>query len=90
MGAAMLQPTPLFHLINKEITMKGSFRYGPGDYALAIALVERGLIDLKPLVTHRYGFDESLTAFKTTSAGKDSEGRVSPIIPSFTTLCTPS
>ena len=25
----------------------------PGDYALAIALVSQGKIDLKPLVTHR-------------------------------------
>ncbi|KAG9317418.1 hypothetical protein JVU11DRAFT_1617 [Chiua virens] len=40
-------------VIVKEIVMKGSFRYGPGDYPLAIALVTQGKINLKPLVSHR-------------------------------------
>jgi hypothetical protein len=52
------------------------FRYGPGSYALAISLVERGLIDLKPLVTHRYEFKDALEAFKVTEQGKDASGKV--------------
>ena len=58
------------------MSIKGSFRYGAGVrdalsatlipqvYDLAISLVARGLIDLKPLVTHRYSFEEAPAAFK--------------------------
>ncbi|KAF9269140.1 xylitol dehydrogenase [Marasmius fiardii PR-910] len=59
----------------KELVFKGSFRYGPGAYALAIALVSQGKIDLKPLVTHRYAFNDALTAFNTTRAGKSDDGK---------------
>lgn len=44
---------PVTTLLTKELTFKGSFRYGPGDYPLAVALAAQGKVDLKPLVTHR-------------------------------------
>ncbi|KAL0072246.1 hypothetical protein AAF712_000006 [Marasmius tenuissimus] len=59
----------------KELVFKGSFRYGPGDYALAIALVSQGKIDLKPLVTHRYPFTDAIEAFKATRQGKSEDGK---------------
>ncbi|KAF9464440.1 xylitol dehydrogenase [Collybia nuda] len=59
----------------KELVYKGSFRYGAGDYPLAIALVAQGKIDLKPLVTHRFTFDEAIAAFKATRAGKTEDGK---------------
>ncbi|EGO02183.1 hypothetical protein SERLA73DRAFT_86416 [Serpula lacrymans var. lacrymans S7.3] len=62
-------------LITKELKMRGSFRYGPGDYKLAIALVAQGKIDLKPLVTHRFPFESALQAFKTTRQGKSDDGK---------------
>jgi D-xylulose reductase len=62
-------------LMTKELQYKGSFRYGPGDYPLAISLVAAGKIDLKPLVTHRYTFDQAIVAFKATKAGKSEDGK---------------
>ncbi|KAF8165241.1 xylitol dehydrogenase [Crassisporium funariophilum] len=62
-------------LMTKELNYKGSFRYGPGDYPLAIALVAQGKIDLKPLVTHRFKFDDAVAAFKATRAGKSEDGK---------------
>nr|GAT59893.1 xylitol dehydrogenase [Mycena chlorophos] len=62
-------------LMVKELTYKGSFRYGPGDYPLAISLVAQGKINLKPLVTHRFPFDDAITAFKATRAGKSEDGK---------------
>jgi D-xylulose reductase len=62
-------------LMTKELNYKGSFRYGPGDYPLAISLVASGKIDLKPLVTHRFKFDEAIVAFKATRAGKSEDGK---------------
>ena len=47
----------------------------PGDYQLAIDLVAQGRIDLKPLVTHRYSFDQAVEAFQATRAGKSPDGK---------------
>ncbi|KDQ55069.1 hypothetical protein JAAARDRAFT_37593 [Jaapia argillacea MUCL 33604] len=66
---------PIMALLAKELTIKGSFRYGPGDYALAIALVADGKIDLKPLVTHRFSFEEAVNAFTAVRAGKSEDGK---------------
>ncbi|TFK43427.1 xylitol dehydrogenase [Crucibulum laeve] len=62
-------------IMTKELNYKGSFRYGPGDYPLAIGLVAQGKVDLKPLVTHRFTFKEAITAFKATRAGKGEDGK---------------
>lgn len=76
MGAPTI-PIPMFHVVTKQLKVLGSFRYGIGDYPLAISLVERGLVNLKPLITHRYKFEEALTAFETTQKGKDGQGKAS-------------
>ncbi|TBU45035.1 xylitol dehydrogenase [Dichomitus squalens] len=77
MGTPEVQ-IPITTLLVKEIDFRGSFRYGPGDYQLAIALVSQGRIDLKPLVTHRYSFDQAAEAFQATRAGKSPDGK--PVI----------
>ncbi|TFK91478.1 xylitol dehydrogenase [Polyporus arcularius HHB13444] len=69
---------PALSVLAKELTYKGSFRYGPGDYQLALALARQGKVDLKPLVTHRYSFDDAVQAFQTVRAGKSEDGR--PVI----------
>ena len=78
LGASFTSPLPLFQIVNKELSLLGSFRYGPGDYDFAIQLVARGFVNLKPLVTHRYKFDQALQAFETTAAGVGSDGKVGP------------
>ena len=47
----------------------------PGDYPLAISLVAQGRIDLKPLVTHRFSFEQAVDAFQATRAGKSPDGK---------------
>lgn len=69
---------PMFRVVTNEIKLKGSWRYGSGDYPLAIDLVARGLVDLKPLLTHTFPFERALEAFELTRAGKDGEGK--PVI----------
>ncbi|KIM25198.1 hypothetical protein M408DRAFT_331303 [Serendipita vermifera MAFF 305830] len=74
MGAPNVQ-IPIVLLLVKELVIKGSFRYGPGDYALAIALVGQGKIDLKPLVTHRFKFEDAKLAFEVNRKGKSEDGK---------------
>ena len=61
---------PIATLCIKEITAKGSFRYGSGDYKLALQLVAAGQIDVKKLITGTVKFEEAEEAFKIVKAGK--------------------
>ena len=47
----------------------------PGDYQLAVALASQGRIDLKPLVTHRFSFNQAVEAFQATRTGKSPDGK---------------
>jgi D-xylulose reductase len=66
---------PITALLTKELTLKSSFRYGPGDYRLAIALASKKRVDLRPLVTHRFRFEEAISAFDATKKGKSEDGK---------------
>ncbi|CAE6482604.1 unnamed protein product [Rhizoctonia solani] len=66
---------PFGQMMVKELTVRGSFRYGPGDYKLAISLVSQGKVDVKPLVTHRFEFTDAVAAFNTTKTGKGPDGK---------------
>ncbi|RXK35961.1 hypothetical protein M231_06784 [Tremella mesenterica] len=68
---------PMSIFVNKEVTLIGSLRYGPGCYPMAIDLVARGLIDLKPLHTHTFSFDEAPKAFETTKKQMGPDGKPS-------------
>jgi len=59
----------------KQALYRGSFRYGPGSYAFAIDLVATGKVDVKPLITHRFKFDEAPIAFEATRSGKGTDGK---------------
>lgn len=57
-------------ICDKEAIVKGSFRYGPGDYQLAVSLVDSGRVSLKRLVTHEFSFMEAEKAFVNVSERK--------------------
>lgn len=61
---------PIMALCMREITAKGSFRYGSGDYRLAVELVSRGSVDVKKLITGTVKFEDAEEAFKSVKAGK--------------------
>ncbi|MCD2493213.1 NAD(P)-dependent alcohol dehydrogenase [Lacrimispora sp. NSJ-141] len=48
----------------KEVTIKSVFRYR-NLYPVAIAAIASGSIDVKPIVTHYFSFDDSDAAFRT-------------------------
>lgn len=61
---------PIMAFCTKEVTARGSFRYGSGDYRLAVDLVGRGVVDVKRLITGTVAFQEAEEAFKSVKAGK--------------------
>ncbi|THV45756.1 hypothetical protein BGAL_0454g00120 [Botrytis galanthina] len=61
---------PIMELCTKEITAKGSFRYGSGDYTLALQLVSTGKVDVKKLITGEVQFEDAEEAFKSVKEGK--------------------
>ena len=47
----------------KELVLKGSFRFH-GEYATAISLMQKGLIDVKPLISETVRLDDALKGFE--------------------------
>lgn len=61
---------PIGVVCDKELVVKGSFRYGPGDYQLAIDLLADKRVDVEPLITERFTFEESERAFENVAAAR--------------------
>jgi len=57
---------PMMQLTAKEIDLRGSFRFHP-EFALAVELMQSGLVDVKPLITHTFALDEAENAFVTAN-----------------------
>ncbi|RMY36602.1 hypothetical protein D0865_06970 [Hortaea werneckii] len=61
---------PIMTACTKELTIKGSFRYASGDYALAVELISSGKIDVKKLITQHVKFQDAEAAFHEVKAAK--------------------
>lgn len=61
---------PIMAACTKELNLKGSFRYGSGDYKLAVQLVASGQIKVKELISGTVKFEDAEQAFKDVKAGK--------------------
>lgn len=61
---------PIMAVCTREITVKGSFRYGSGDYKLAVELVADGKVEVGKLVSRKVGFGEAEEAFRDVKGGK--------------------
>jgi L-idonate 5-dehydrogenase len=53
---------PLNMLVSKEIEMRGSFRFHE-EFALAVDLINRRRVDLKPLLTEVVPLQDAVKAF---------------------------
>jgi L-idonate 5-dehydrogenase len=53
---------PMMQITAKELSLKGSFRFH-AEYATAISLMQKKLIDVKPLISETVGLDEALKGF---------------------------
>jgi L-idonate 5-dehydrogenase len=54
---------PMMQITAKELVLKGSFRFH-SEYATAISLMQKGLIDVKPLISETVGLSDALRGFE--------------------------
>ena len=52
----------------------GTIRYTPNCFEEAVYLIDTGLVDVKSLVSHTFGFKDSLEAFETCYKLEDRQG----------------
>jgi len=57
---------PMMQITAKEICIKGSFRFH-AEFAQAVAFMQKGLIDVAPLVTHSFPLSRFQEAFDTAN-----------------------
>lgn len=57
---------PMMAITAKELELRGSFRFHT-EFAVGVGLMQKGLIDVKPLITHTVGLDEAESAFRLAS-----------------------
>ncbi|KZF25855.1 GroES-like protein [Xylona heveae TC161] len=61
---------PISELCEHEITARGSFRYGAGDFDLGIRLVGQGKIILSGIITKVFPFESATEAWETAKRGE--------------------
>ncbi|CAO3653314.1 unnamed protein product [Cunninghamella echinulata] len=64
------QTIPISEVSSREVDIKGIFRY-VNTYPTAVEMIASGKINVKPLITHTYSFDDSIKAFEHVKSGKD-------------------
>ena len=57
---------PMMAITAKELSLKGSFRFHD-EFQTGVSLMQKGLIDVKPLITHTVGIDNAEDGFKLAS-----------------------
>ncbi|KAF9692074.1 hypothetical protein EKO04_009885 [Ascochyta lentis] len=61
---------PIVAVSNKELMFRGCFRYGAGDYELAVTLVAKGLVQVAPLISSVTPFEDATKAWEKTANGE--------------------
>lgn len=57
---------PIMAITAKELDLRGSFRFH-AEFAVGVGLMRKGLIDVKPLITHTLPLDRAEDAFRLAS-----------------------
>jgi L-idonate 5-dehydrogenase len=55
---------PVQAMTAKELQLRGSFRFHE-EFHTGVSLMQKGLIDVKPFITHSFGLDRAVEAFET-------------------------
>lgn len=76
LGAAE-QKIPIVDAAVREVDIRGIFRYA-NCYPTALQLIASGAVDVRPLITHHYNFEDNL--LKAFQVAKDGTDGVTPAI----------
>ena len=66
---------PLVSVTTKELNLKGSFRFH-SEFELAVKMMKKELIDVKPLITHSIPFQNAEKGFKIAMNKKENSMKV--------------
>ncbi|QGI69115.1 hypothetical protein CEK27_013086 [Fusarium fujikuroi] len=61
---------PLHAMCEREMVLKTSFRYGPGDFDIALGLLESGKVSVSSLISSVAPFNQAPEAWKKTMNGE--------------------
>jgi D-xylulose reductase len=61
---------PIVTMSEKELHIHGAFRYGPGDYKVAMDVLEAGTIPVQSLITNIFDFEQATSAWEATKEGR--------------------
>src|SRR5690242_9961038 len=61
---------PIVAVSNKELMFRGCFRYGAGDYELAVNLITKGLVKVKAMLSSVTPFEDATKAWERTARGE--------------------
>ena len=75
LGDAERYSVPMVDIATKELDLKGIFRY-VYTYPAAINLLASGMVDLTPMITHRFPFEETHRGFQYAEEGTDGAVKV--------------
>lgn len=57
---------PMMAITAKELSLKGSFRFH-AEFQTGVSLMQKGLINVKPLITHTVSIDDAVRGFEIAS-----------------------
>ena len=66
LGGQADMPVPMMAVTAKELDLRGSFRFHE-EFATGVGLMRKGLIDVKPLITHTVSLDDAVAGFELAS-----------------------
>ena len=65
-----IQALPIHAMCEREVVMKTCFRYGPGDFEIALGLLESGKISVSSFISSIVSFEKAPEAWDRTMKGK--------------------
>ncbi|KAG7877802.1 hypothetical protein KL905_001068 [Ogataea polymorpha] len=70
MGRQTMDGFPIAEVAERELLITGVFRYTVDDYKIAVSLIASSKVNVKPLITHRFKFEDVKKAYDFSKEGK--------------------